>query len=382
MEKIYLDYAASTPLKKAVLDEMMPFLTHTYGNASSVHGFGRDLSRAVEKSRRTIASLIHAKKDEIYFTSGGTESDNWALKGIAYAYESKGKHIITCKTEHPAVLNTCKYLENEGYDLTYLEVDELGHIDLDELKACFRADTILVSLMFINNEIGSIHPIKEIGKLCRMHKVLFHTDAVQAFGHVDINVEDLQIDLMSLSSHKIYGPTGIGALYVKKGIKIKSILSGGAQERSRRAGTSNVSAIVGFAKAAELSVNALPESAEKLKGLRDQFINDLTNNLTGVHVNGDRVLRHPGNINVSFEGITGETLLMNLDLSGIACSAGSACASGSLDPSHVLLAIGLDKKVASQSLRLSIGEYTTVEELSYVVETLVKIIRRIRGLNK
>ncbi len=380
--KVYLDYAASTPLKKEVLEVMMPYLTNTFGNASSVHGYGRDLSRAVEKSRRTLAALIGANKDEIYFTSGGTESNNWALKGIAYSHKDKGKHIVTCKTEHPAIINTCKYLESEGYEVTYLDVDSNGLISIDELKNSLREDTILVSVMFINNEIGCIQPIKEIGLLCKEKNIYFHTDAVQGFGNVDINVKDINIDLMSLSSHKIYGPTGVGALYIKKGIKIKSLLSGGAQERNRRAGTSNVSAIVGFSKAAELVVNDLEAHVSKLKKYRDMLLEGLEKNLEGVTLNGDRFNRHPGNINLSFEGISEETLLMNLDLAGIACSAGSACSSGSLEASHVLLAIGLDNKKAKSSVRMSVGSFTTEEEINYVVDELTKIILRIRGINK
>ncbi|MBI9014344.1 MAG: cysteine desulfurase [Clostridiales bacterium] len=376
MNPIYLDYAASTPLKKEVLDKMLPYMTDCYGNASSIHSFGRKQNQAVDQSRRLLAKLINGSYDEIYFVSGGTEADNWALKGIAESYQEKGKHIIVSNIEHPAVLNTAKSLEDKGYEVTYLEADLNGFVPLESLEKAIRKDTILVSIMFVNNEIGTIQDIKNIGRLCREREVLFHTDAVQAFGYIPIDVKDLNIDLMSMSSHKIYGPTGIGGLYIRKGIKIKSILEGGAQERKRRAGTSHVSGIVGFSEAARLRYEALDELNQKMVDKRTYLKEQLDNNFE-FKVNG-HANRHPGSLNIMINAIKGDTLLMNLDLAGIAVSAGSACSSGSVNPSPVLLAIGLTKEEAKASIRMTIGDMTTYEEIDYVVEKLTEIVERLK----
>lgn len=373
---IYLDYAASTPMKKAVLDAMLPYMTDIFGNASSIHGYGRELTKAVDQSRRTIAKLINGKYDEIYFTSGGTEADNWALKGVASAYEEKGKHIIVSSFEHPAVLNTAKALEKEGYEVTYLPSNSEGIVELDALKQAIRKDTIIVSIMAINNEIGTKQDIKAIGKICREHDVLFHTDAVQAFGYDVIDVVDSCVDLMSISAHKIYGPIGIGALYIRKGVKISSLLDGGAQERKRRAGTNNVAGAVGFAKAASIRYEALETLTQALIEKRNYLYQGLK--ALDIQINGHEKNRHPGSLNILFNGIKGDTLLMNLDLAGIAVSAGSACSSGSVNPSHVLLAIGLSKEQAKASVRMSVGDDTTFEELDSVIEKLTEIIKRLK----
>lgn len=375
MNPIYLDYAASTPLKKEVLDKMLPYMTECYGNASSIHSFGRKQNQAVDQSRRLLAKLINGSYDEIYFVSGGTEADNWALKGIAESYQEKGKHIIVSNIEHPAILNTAKTLEYKGYEVTYLEADTEGFISLDALEKAIRKDTILVSIMFVNNEIGTIQDIKAIGRLCREREIIFHTDAVQAFGYMTIDVKDLNIDLMSMSSHKIYGPTGIGGLYIRKGIKIKSILDGGAQERNRRAGTNHVSGIVGFSEAARLRYENLDELNQTLLSKRTYLKEQLENNFE-FKVNG-HTNRHPGSLNIMIKGIKGDTLLMNLDLAGIAVSAGSACSSGSINPSHVLLAIGLTKEESKASIRMTIGDMTSYEEIDYVVEKLTEIVKRL-----
>jgi len=377
MNPIYLDYAASTPLKKEVLDKMLPHMTAHYGNASSIHSFGRKQNQTVDQSRRLLAKLINGSYDEIYFVSGGTEADNWALKGIAESYQEKGKHIIVSNIEHPAVLNTAKALEEKGYEITYLEADAEGLISLEALKEAIRKDTILVSIMFVNNEIGTIQDIKSIGQLCREREIIFHTDAVQAFGYINIDVKDLNIDLMSMSSHKIYGPTGIGGLYIRKGIKIKSLLDGGAQERKRRAGTHHVSGIVGFSEAAKLRYENLNVLNDEMGKKRNYLLESLKKNID-IKVNG-HINRHPGSLNILIKDIKGDSLLMNLDLAGIAVSAGSACSSGSINPSHVLLAIGLSKEEAKASIRMTIGDMTSYEELDYVVEKLTEIVTRLRN---
>lgn len=376
MKHIYLDYAASTPLRKEVLDKMLPYMTSTFGNASSIHSFGREQNKAVDQSRRSIASLINGKYDEIYFVSGGTEADNWALKGISESYKDKGKHIIVSNIEHPAILNTAKRLEEEGYDVTYLNANHDGLIDINDLKEAIRKDTILVSIMFVNNEIGSIQDIKSIGALCRDNNIVFHTDAVQAFGYLEIDVNALNIDLMSISGHKIYGPTGIGALYIRKGIKIKGILDGGAQERKRRAGTHNVSGVVGLCEAAKYRYGHLDQLNNEMSAKREYLRLELEK-VFDLKVNGS-LERHPGSLNIMIKEIKGDTLLMNLDLAGIAVSAGSACSSGSINPSHVLLAIGLSKEEAKSSIRITIGDMTTYEELDYVVEKLEEIVNRLK----
>lgn len=376
MKQIYLDYAASTPLKKDVLEKMLPYMTTTYGNASSIHSFGRQVNKVVDQSRRAIAKMINGSYDEVYFVSGGTEADNWALKGIAESYRGSGKHIVVSNIEHPAVLNSAKRLEENGFEVTYLETDMDGVLDLEKLKSAIRQDTILVSIMFVNNEIGTIQDIRSIGELCRSKGVIFHTDAVQAFGYLPIDVKEMNIDMMSFSGHKIYGPTGIGGLYIKKGIKIKGLLDGGAQERNRRAGTHNISGIVGLAAAATLRYSKLDQLNTEMAAKRDYLREKLQGSFK-LKVNGSDK-RHPGSLNIMIIGIKGDTLLMNLDLAGIAVSAGSACSSGSINPSHVLLAIGLSKDEAKASIRMSIGDMTTYEELDYVIEKLTEIVNRLK----
>ncbi|WP_313756401.1 cysteine desulfurase NifS [Tissierella sp.] len=382
MEKnIYMDNAATTPVKKEVLEEMIPYFTEKYGNPSSVYSLGSLSKRAVEEARGKVANNIGADKKEIFFTGGGSEADNWAIKGIAYANKNKGNHIITTKIEHHAILHTCEYLQKNGFEVTYLDVDEYGLIDLEELKKAITDKTILISIMFANNEIGTIQPIKEIGEIAKGKNIYFHTDAVQAMGHIRIDVKELNIDLLSMSSHKFYGPKGIGALYIRQGVKIDSLISGGGQERNRRAGTENVPAIVGMGKAIELAYENLDEHNEKLIKLRDTLIQKIQSNISHVRLNGHPTHRLPGNVNMCFRFIEGESLLLSLDMEGIAGSSGSACTSGSLDPSHVLLAIGLPHEIAHGSLRLSLGDFNTEEEIDYVVEKLVKIVDRLRMMS-
>lgn len=380
-KRIYMDYSATTPMKKEVLDAMMPYMTEHYGNASSVHSFGRDAKNAINTSREKIAKTLGANREEVYFTAGGTESDNWAIKGIAKSMKKKGNHIITSKVEHHAVLHTCETLEKEGYEVTYLDVDEYGMINLDDLKAAIKDTTILISIMFINNEIGTKQPVKEIGAIAKEHGVLFHTDAVQAYGNTPIDVNELNIDLLSISSHKIYGPKGIGAMYVRRGVRIGPFIDGGAQERKRRAGTENVSGIVGFAKAAELAIQNMDEHIEKLTSLRERLRDGIMGKIPYAKYNGHPTERHPGNVNICFEFIEGESLLLSLDLIGVAASSGSACTSGSLDPSHVLMSIGLTHEIAHGSLRLTIGDFTTEEDVDYVIEHLVGIVDRLRQMS-
>lgn len=378
---IYMDNAATTPVKIEVLNEMIPYFTEKYGNPSSVYSLGSMSKRAVEDSREKIANAINANKKEIFFTGGGSEADNWAIKGIAYSNKNKGNHIITTKIEHHAVLHTCEYLGKNGFDITYLDVDEFGLIDLEQLKNAITDKTILISIMYANNEIGTIQPIKEIGEIAKANKVYFHTDAVQAMGHIKVDVKELNIDLLSMSAHKFYGPKGIGVLYIKQGVKIDPLISGGGQERNRRAGTENVPAIVGMAKAIELVYENLEEHNERLIGLRDKLIEKIQANIKYVRLNGHPTKRLPGNVNMCFQFIEGESLLLSLDMEGIAGSSGSACTSGSLDPSHVLLSIGLPHEIAHGSLRLSLGDFNTEEELDYVVEKLVKIVDRLRMMS-
>lgn len=379
--RIYMDYAATTPVKKEVLDAMIPYFSETFGNASSPHGFGRDAKKVLIKSRESIAKTLNAKADEIYFTAGGTESDNWALKGALKFIKARGNHIITSAIEHHAVLHAAETLEKEGFEVTYLPVDETGMISLEDLKAAIKDNTCLISIMFINNEIGTIQPVKEIGEIAKAHNILFHTDAVQAYGNVAIDVEDMNIDMLSVSSHKIYGPKGVGALYVRKGVGIANFMDGGAQEKKRRAGTENVAGIVGFAKAAELAHEQLEEHIERLTKMRDRLIDTLLEKIDYSRLNGHRTQRHPGNVNISFEFIEGEALLLMLDHKGVAGSSGSACTSGSLDPSHVLMAIGLPHEIAHGSLRLSLGDFTTEEDVDYAIEALVPIVQRLRDMS-
>lgn len=378
---IYLDHAATTYMKKEVLDAMMPYLTQNYGNPSSVHSFGREARKAIDKAREQTAKALKARFDEIFFTGGGTESDNWAIKGVALANQNKGKHIITSAIEHHAVLYTCEFLEKNGFEVTYLPVDSYGMVDPQDVEKAIRPDTILVSIMFANNEIGTIQPIKEIGAITKEKGVYFHTDAVQAVGHVDIDVNDMNIDLLSLSAHKFYGPKGVGALYVRKGTKITPLLHGGAQERNRRAGTENIPGIIGLGKAIELAYENMEENNKHLIRLRDKLINGIMDRIDDVRLNGHPTLRLPGNVNMSFEYIEGESLLLSLDLKGIAASSGSACTSGSLDPSHVLLAIGLSHEIAHGSLRMTLGDENTDEEIDYVLEVLPQIVQRLREMS-
>ena len=378
---IYFDNAATTKTRKEVIDKMLPFITESYGNPSSIYKIARQNKNAVDTARDNIAKAINAASEEIYFTAGGSESDNWALKGIADSLSDKGKHIITTSIEHHAVLNTCKYLESKGFEVTYLPVDKFGIISIEELKKAIRSDTILISVMFANNEIGSLQPIAEIGAIAREKGIVFHTDAVQALGHTAIDVKAMNIDLLSSSGHKLYGPKGIGMLYIRKGIKITPLIHGGAQERNRRAGTENVPAIVGFGEAVRLAANELEEESARLIRLRDKLINGILTSIPHSRLNGDPVKRLPGNVNISFEFIEGESMLLLLDSKGIYASTGSACASGSLDPSHVLLAIGLPHEKAHGSLRLSLGHYNTEEEVDSLLKELPPIVDRLRQMS-
>ncbi len=382
MEKvIYLDNAATTQVYPEVLDAMLPYFTEYYANPSSVYTFAAESAKAVDQARESVAGLLHAKPEEIYFTGGGSESDNWAIKAAAEAYGEKGKHIITSKIEHHAVLNTCAYLEKKGFEVTWLDVDEDGKISLSDLEAAIRPDTILISIMAANNEIGTVQPIREIGKIAREHGVLFHTDAVQAFGHIPLDVEEMNIDMLSASGHKINGPKGVGVLYIRKGVKIRSFIHGGAQERKRRAGTHNVPGIVGIGKAAELAARTMGERSKKETELRDYLIERVLKEIPYTRLNGHRSDRLPNNANFCFRFIEGESMLILLDQAGICGSSGSACTSGSLDPSHVLLAIGLPHEIAHGSLRLTLSEKNTAEEIDYTVEELKKIIERLRGMS-
>lgn len=378
---VYMDYAATTYVKKQVLEEMLPYFTEHYGNPSSIYSLSRETKKAIDLARDRVSKSINAESNEIYFTGGGSEADNWALKGVAFANRNKGNHIITTKIEHHAVLHACQYLEKHGFEVTYLEVDEYGFISLEDLKNAITHKTILVSIMFANNEIGTIQPIKEIGEICRERKVLFHTDAVQAVGNAPIDVKEMNIDLMSMAAHKIYGPKGTGVLYIRRGVKIDNLIHGGAQERARRAGTENVPGIVGFGKAIELAVSNMEEHNKKLSKLRDKLIKGLLK-IPYTRLNGPLgENRLPGNVNVCFRFIEGEAILLLLDSMGICASSGSACTSGSLDPSHVLLAIGLPHEIAHGSLRLSLGDSNTEEEADYVIETVEKVVNRLRDMS-
>ncbi len=378
---IYLDHAATTPARTEVIEEMLPYFNQRYGNPSSIYSLGRDSKKAIEEAREKVAKAIGAQPREIFFTGSGTEADNWAIKGAAYANRQKGKHIITTAIEHHAVLHTCQYLESDGFEVTYLPVDADGLVTAEQVRQAIRPDTILVTIMFANNEIGTIQPIAEIGKVTREKGICFHTDAVQAMGNVAIDVNAMNIDMLSMSSHKFYGPKGIGALYIKKGVKITSFLHGGAQERGRRASTENVAAIVGLAKALEIATQNLDDHNKKLLALRERTINEIQKQIPFVKLNGHRDKRLPGNVNFSFEFIEGESLLLMLDMKGIAASSGSACTSGSLDPSHVLLAIGLPHEIAHGSLRLSFGEENSDDDVDYLLEVLPPIVQRLREMS-
>lgn len=378
---IYLDNAATTKTAPEVVDAMLPYFTEYYGNPSTIYSLGAASKKAVTEARETIAKALGAKSGEIYFTAGGSESDNWALKATAEAYANKGKHIITSKIEHHAILHTCEYLEKRGYEITYLDVDENGLVRIEDVKAAIRPDTILISIMFANNEIGTIEPIEEIGAVAKEHGILFHTDAVQAFGQVPIDVDKLHIDMLSASGHKLNGPKGIGFLYIRKGVKIRSFVHGGAQERSRRAGTENVPGIVGLGAATERAMRIMEEKTRKEIELRDYLIGRIEKEIPYCRLNGDRTKRLPNNVNFSFLYIEGESMLIMLDMKGICASSGSACTSGSLDPSHVLLAIGLKHEEAHGSLRLTLSEENTKEDMDTVVEELKVIIARLRDMS-
>ena len=380
-KSIYMDHAATTYVKPEVLDAMIPYFTTHFGNPSSIYSLSRETKKAIDISRDKVAKAINASGNEIFFTGGGSEADNWALKGIAFAHKAKGNHIITTTIEHHAILHTCEYLAKNGFEITYLPVDEYGLVNIKDLEDAITDKTILVSIMFANNEIGAIEPIKEIGALCRSRKILFHTDAVQAVGHIPVDVKEMNIDLLSLAAHKFYGPKGVGALYVRKGIKIDNLIHGGGQERARRAGTENVAGIVGLGKALEIATQHMESNNKKLVYLRDKLINGLLE-IPHTRLNGPRgENRLPGNSNVCFRFIEGESILLMLDAMGIAASSGSACTSGSLDPSHVLLSIGLPHEIAHGSLRLSLGDASTEEEVDYVLETVPKIIQRLRDMS-
>lgn len=378
---IYLDNAATTPVKPEVLQSMLPYFTEKFGNPSAVYNFAAENKNVVTQARETIAKALGTNTQDIYFTAGGSESDNWALKATAEAYKDKGNHIITTKIEHHAILHTCEYLEQNGFEVTYLDVDEQGIVKIEELKKAIRPSTILISIMFANNEIGTIQPIKEIGEIAKEHNILFHTDAVQAFGHLDIKVDEYHIDMLSASGHKLNGPKGIGFLYIRKGLKLRSFVHGGAQERKRRAGTENVPGIVGLAKAVEIAINTMEERVKKEKSLRDKLIDRVLAEIPYTRLNGDRKKRLPNNANFSFQFIEGESLLIMLDMKGICGSSGSACTSGSLDPSHVLLAIGLPHEIAHGSLRLTLSDETTEEDIDYVVDTVKEIVEKLRSMS-
>jgi cysteine desulfurase len=381
LNRIYLDNAATTPLSPEVLEAMMPYLTGRYGNASSIYDTGRDARRAIDDARKQVAGLIGAKTNEIHFTSGGTESDNWALKGIAFARRSKGNHIITSAIEHHAVLETARWLETEGFDVTYLPVSASGIVNPEDVKNAIKDRTILISIMAANNEIGTLQPVEAIGAIAREHKIPFHSDAVQAAGAIGVDVNAWQVDLLSLSGHKFHGPKGTGALYVRSGTRILPLLHGGAQERNRRAGTENVAGIVGLGKAAERAGMMMDENAEKITRLRNILIDGITGAIPHVRLNGDRTNRLPNNANLSFRYIEGEALLLHLDLNGIAASSGSACASGSLEPSHVLLGMGLAAEDAHSSLRFTLSEATTHEEINTVLAILPGIVDKLRAMS-
>lgn len=381
MRRIYMDHNATTPVHPAVLEAMLPYFTEFYGNASSVHTFGREARNGLEEARERIANLIGAQTSEIIFTSGGTESDNFAIEGAAYENTKKGKHIITSLIEHPAVLNTCKHLETHGFEVNYLTVDKYGVIDLDELKDLIRDDTILLTIMHANNEVGTIQPMKEIGAIAKEKGIILHTDAVQTTGKIPVNINELGIDLMSMSAHKLYGPKGIGALYMRKGTKVEPLIRGGHHERNRRGGTENVPGIVGFGKAAELASASMETEGKRLWNLTEKLKNGLIEKLDYVYSNSHPVNRLPNTMNISFDYVEGESILLNLDMKGIAASTGSACSSGSLEPSHVLLALGICAATAQGTIRFSLGRANTEEDVDYLIEELPSIVTRLRAMS-
>ena len=381
MRQVYLDYSATTPVKEEVVREMLPYYTEVYGNPSSLYTAGLEAKAGLDKARSRVAKLINADPKEIFFTSCGTEADNWVLEGAADALKKKGNHIITSKIEHHAILHTCEYLEKNGFEVTYLDVDSEGFVSPEALEAAIRDNTILVSIMMVNNEIGTIEPIKELAAVAKAHGILFHTDAVQALGNIPIDVKDLGIDFLSMSAHKIYGPKGTGALYMRKGVRISNFMHGGAKETKKRAGTENLAGIAGFGKAAEMAMDNLQSHIEHSTGLRDYFWQKIQENITGVQLNGSKEKRHPGNLNISFDYIEGEAILLMLDGNGISVSTGSACSSKSLAPSHVLEAIGVSITKMNGTVRFTVGDFTTKEDIDYVIEVLTKIVQRLRELS-
>jgi cysteine desulfurase len=378
---VYMDHAATTYTKQEVLNEMLPFFTEHYGNPSSIYSLSRETKKAIDNARDRVANVINADRSEIYFTGGGSEADNWAIKGIAFAHKNKGNHIITTNIEHHAVLHACQFLEKNGFEVTYLPVDEYGMVRIEDFKNAITDKTILATIMFANNEIGTIEPIKQIGEICKENKIIFHTDAVQAIGHIHVDVKDMNIDLLSMAAHKFYGPKGVGALYIRKGIKIDNLIHGGGQERNRRAGTENIAGIVGLGKAIDLANEHMDENAKRMKKLRDKLINGLLE-IPYTRLNGSiGENRLPGNVNVCFKFIEGESILLLLDMNGIYASSGSACTSGALDPSHVLLAIGLPHEIAHGSIRFTIGDDTKEEDIDYVLEIVPQIVQRLRDMS-
>ena len=381
MDRIYMDNAGTTAVAPEVVKAMIPYFTECYGNASSIHSTGRDARRALEDARKRVAACIGAKPNEIYFTSGGSESDNWAIKGYAYANKSRGNHIITSSIEHHAILHSCEFLKTQGFEITYLPVDEFGRVSPSDVEKAITDKTILISIMAANNEIGTLEPIKEISKIARAHKITFHTDAVQAMGAIPVNVDDLGVDMLFMSTHKFHGPKGVGVLYIRQGVRIENFMHGGAQERGKRATTENVPGIIGLATALERAVRNQPENAVRLTGLRDKLISGILSQIPYTRLNGHPTERLPGNVNVSVQYIEGEGLLLRLDLAGIAASSGSACTSGSLDPSHVLLAIGLPHEIAHGSLRLSLSDVNTEAEVDEVLRVLPNIVKTLRDMS-
>lgn len=381
MKNVYMDYSATTPVKKEVLDAMLPYFSEHFGNPSSLYSIAQESKEALEKARGQVASLIGAKANEVFFTAGGSEADNWALEGVADALKDKGNHIITTKIEHHAILHTAEYLEKHGIDVTYLDVDAEGRVNPEDVEKAITDKTVLISIMMVNNEVGTIEPIKEIAEIAHNHGILLHTDAVQALGNVPIDVNNMSIDLMSMSGHKIYGPKGVGALYIRKGTKISNFIHGGAQEMKKRAGTENLAGIVGFGKAAELAKENLESHIDRVSELRDYFISEVTSKIPDTIVNGSMEHRHPGNANISFEYIEGESMLILLDMNGISVSTGSACSSKSLTPSHVLSAMGIPVERIHGTLRFTIGDPTTKEDIDYVIEKLVEIVQKLRELS-